>query len=75
MPPVSTPASTPATDGAWMDVVSAALYAGVTRAELASALQRGELSAAARYGPMLVHSHDVETWAASREARPVAYAS
>ena len=77
MRPSITRGSTSATDGEWMDVASASMYAGVTLAVLTAALRDGELLSAAAYrkGPTgLVHSHAVEAWAAERESRLVALA-
>jgi len=63
-----------ATDGEWMDIPSAATYAGVTLATFTEALSDGELTTGVAYGlrsAVLVHSHAVETWAAHRESRLV----
>jgi hypothetical protein len=63
-----------ATDGEWMDVAFAAMYAGVPLAVLAAALRDGELPTAAPRGNVsaaLVHSHAVESWAVERESRLV----
>jgi hypothetical protein len=59
---------TSATDGDWMDVATAAMYAGVSLTDLTAAVLHGELPVATRYGPVLVHSHAVEAWAAVRES-------
>jgi hypothetical protein len=67
-----------ATDGEWMDVPFAAMYAGVSLAVLAAALRDGELAttlAAGKGSAALVHSHAVEAWAAQRESRVVRLAS
>lgn len=67
-----------ATDGSWLDLVTAAAYAGVTFNELARAINRGDLDPDRTGGstPTLVlHSHDVEVWAAAREASAPAIAS
>jgi hypothetical protein len=61
-----------ATDGEWMDVPFAAMYAGVTPAVLSAALQDGELATAAPWSHLstaLVHSHAIESWAVDRESR------
>jgi hypothetical protein len=63
-----------ATDGEWMDIHSAAVYAGVTFEAFTEALADGELPTGVAYGlhrAVLVHSHVVETWAAERESRLV----
>jgi len=63
---------TSATDGDWIDIPSAAAYAGVPVDVLTAALTDGELCAAASWGnasSTLVHSHDVEAWALQRESR------
>ena len=59
-------------DGSWMDLETAALYAGVPFQELAKAICRGELDpdmTSGRAPIWVLHSRDVETWAACREAR------
>jgi hypothetical protein len=61
-----------ATDGEWMDVPFAAVYAGVPLPVLIAALRAGELPTSAAWGNVsaaFVHSHSVEAWAAEREAR------
>lgn len=66
-----------ATDGEWMDVPIAAMYAGVPVSVLTAALRDGELPTSAGWGTVsaaLVHSHAVEAWAAERESRLVAHA-
>jgi hypothetical protein len=71
MTPSITRARTSATDGEWMDVGFAAMYAGVTRAVITQALNDGELLSSAASGRLLsrrVHSHAVEAWAAERES-------
>ena len=63
-----------ATDGEWMDVPFAAMYAGVPLTVLVAALRAGELPTSAAWGDVsaaLVHSHVVEAWAAERESRLV----
>ena len=60
------------TDGEWMDLPFAAMYAGVVPAVLSAAIRAGELPSSAAWGnvsAVLVHSQSVETWAAEREAR------
>jgi hypothetical protein len=60
-----------ATDGEWMDVPFAAMYAGVPLPVLVAALRAGELPTSTAWGTpcaALVHSHAVETWAAERES-------
>ena len=60
-----------ATDGEWMDVPFAAMYAGVPLPVLVAALRAGELPTSAAWGTasaVLVHSHAVEAWAAERES-------
>jgi hypothetical protein len=67
-----------ATDGEWMDLPFAAMYAGVPPAVLTAAIRAGELPSSAAWGNVsaaLVHSQSVEAWAAEREARLVALAS
>lgn len=69
---------TSATDGEWMDVAFAAMYAGVPLHVLTAALCDGELPRSAAWGSIsttLVHSHAVEAWAAERESKLVALAS
>jgi hypothetical protein len=59
-----------ATDGSWMDLETAAVYAGVPFPELQQAICRGELDPDITGGraPMWVlHSRAVEAWAAARE--------
>jgi hypothetical protein len=71
MPPSVDLARASATDGAWMDVPMAALYAGVSPTELIAALVAGELASAATFAnvaTVLVHSHAVELWALERES-------
>jgi hypothetical protein len=66
-----------ATHGEWMDVASAATYAGVALTVLWAAVREGELRSKAAYSNMpsaLVHSHAVEAWAAERESRFVGLA-
>jgi hypothetical protein len=66
-------ARTSATDGEWMDLANASIYAGVTLATLTAALHDGELVSRLAYSrSRLVHSHAVEAWAAERESRLVA---
>jgi hypothetical protein len=63
-------AHTAATDGSWMDLDTAAAYAGVPFSELARAINRGDLDPDMTGGlaPTLVlHSHAIEAWAAARE--------
>jgi hypothetical protein len=63
-----------ATVGEWMDIASAAVYAGVTLTAFNAALADGELPTGVAYGiqsAVLVHSHAVEAWAAERESRLV----
>jgi hypothetical protein len=70
MTPSIMQARTSATDGEWMDVASASMYAGVTRAVLTAALRADELRSTVDYSNVptaLVHSHAVEAWAAERE--------
>jgi hypothetical protein len=65
------------TDGEWMDVPFAAMYAGVPLDVLTAALRAGELPSSAAWGNVsaaLVHSQSVEAWAAEREARLMALA-
>jgi hypothetical protein len=65
------------TDGEWMDVPFAAMYAGVLPAVLAAALSAGELPSSAAWGNVsaaLVHRQSVEAWAAAREARFLGFA-
>lgn len=67
---LKTSAGTTATDGSWMDLCTAAAYAGVPFTELARAINRGELDPDVTGGqtPTLVlHCHAIETWAAARE--------
>jgi hypothetical protein len=57
-------------DGSWMDLPSAAAYAGVSFSELARAINRGELQPDTTYGAaptLLLHRYAVEAWAAARE--------
>jgi hypothetical protein len=61
---------TSATDGEWMDVAFAAMYAGVPLHVLTAALRDGELPRSATWGSVAV-----EAWAAERETKPVALAS
>jgi hypothetical protein len=78
MTPSIMQARTAATDGDWMDVASASLYAGVTSAVLNAALRADELRSTLAYSnrpTALVHSHAVEAWAAERESRHVAHAN
>ena len=75
MTPSSMRAGSSATDGEWMDVSFAAMYAGVTPAVLTAALRDGELATIRAHGTgntAFVHSHAVEAWAAERESRFVA---
>lgn len=68
---------TSATEGEWMDVADASMYAGVTPAVLTDALRAGELRSSVAYrneATVRVHSHAVEAWAAERESRPVSLA-
>jgi len=65
------------TDGEWMDLPFAAMYAGVVPAVLSAAIRAGELPSSAAWGnvsAVLVHSQSVETWAAEREARLIVLA-
>jgi hypothetical protein len=67
-----------ATDGEWMDVAFAAMYAGVPLHVLTAALRDGELPRSATWGSVgaiLLHSHAVEAWATERESKSVALAS
>jgi hypothetical protein len=67
-----------ATDGEWMDVAFAAMYAGVPLYVLTAALRDGELPWSAGWASIsavLLHSHAVEAWAAERESKTVALAS
>jgi hypothetical protein len=62
---------TSATDGDWMDIPSAATYAGVPLAVFTTALRDGELPTGVAYGAesaVLVLSHAVEAWAVERES-------
>jgi len=74
MPPSPVRLRQAATDGEWMDIQSAAVYAGVTLTAFTEALSGGELPTGVAYGvhsAVLVHSHAVESWAAERESRLV----
>jgi hypothetical protein len=67
-----------ATDGEWMDLAFAAMYAGVPMYVLTAALRDGELPWSAGWSSVsaiLLHSHAVEAWAAERESKLVALAS
>jgi hypothetical protein len=67
-----------ATDGEWMDVAFAAMYAGVPLYVLTAALRDGELPWSAGWtsvSAILLHSHAVEAWAAERESKLIALAS
>jgi hypothetical protein len=62
---------TSATDGEWMDIASAAIYAGVTLDVFTAALRNGELPTGVAYGveaAILVLSHAVEAWAVEHES-------
>jgi hypothetical protein len=66
-----------ATDGEWMDVAFAAMYAGVPLYVLTAALRDGELPWSAGWtsvSTILLHSHAVEAWAAERELKLIALA-
>jgi hypothetical protein len=65
------------TDGSWMDLATAAAYAGVPFTELARAINRGDLDpdmTGGRTPTLVLHSYDIEVWADAREraAQPVA---
>ncbi|MGZ4609195.1 MAG: hypothetical protein ACXV2H_02930 [Actinomycetes bacterium] len=63
-------AGTTATDGSWMDLTTAAAYAGVPFSELARAINRGDLDpdmTGGRAPTLVLHSHAIEAWAAARE--------
>jgi hypothetical protein len=72
MPLLTVDAGTTATDACWMDIRTAAVYAAVPVPVLARAIRDGELApetAAGRGGTtLLLHNHDVETWAGARES-------
>jgi hypothetical protein len=67
-----------ATNGEWMDVAFAAMYAGVPLYVMTAALRDGELPWSAGWtsvSAILLHSHAVEAWAAERESSLIALAS
>lgn len=64
-----------ATDGSWMDLEAAAAYAAVPFTVLAQAICRGDLDpdmTSGRAPIWVLHSRDVEEWAAAREAATTA---
>jgi hypothetical protein len=67
---LTTSAGTTATDGSWMDLATAAAYAGVPFTDLARAINRGDLEpdmTGGRTPTLVLHCHAVEIWAAARE--------